>query len=686
MEGKKRTGVPFWASIRTRLMAAFLVPVVCIILLGVSSYNRASSMISEAYCEQTSQTVEMMRQYLNLIIGSEQESFKSYMADQTLGFYFKGSLDKSASTTAKTTYMDELRTKVTLNENLSSIYMLSDNGLSLFTANTTPVEAAYTAYMASAQGQVIAADENNWHFFGQDPEADEAVGIDTSEYAVRWVRKMNRTPQMIILNFKAETIRSAMQLLDVGAQGYVALVSADGSEFYANEDTAPADPLIFGTDLYEQAVSSEAETGYRFATIGGTSYLFVYSKLDAEGAVMAVLIPEAEILQQTEGIKQMTLILTVLATILALLLATVISRKISGTINYILKKLHRVAEGDLTTHLETKGKDELALLSEGINDTVGNVKGLIENVNVVNEQLNTSVDHVSRSAGTFSETAEHIRKAVGEIELGASKLDEDSADCLTQMDVLSAKIGTVSSSSKEIERLTRRAGETVQEGMKSVEGLTESASSTSRITGEVIESIQSLEKQSGAINEIIAVINGIANRTNLLSLNASIEAARAGEAGRGFAVVAEEIRNLSAQCLESANQIAEIVKVIDIRTRDVVVTAKQAEQVVNEQNDAVTTTIDSFATIQEQVRELLAALETVSSNVQQMEEAREGTLNAVESMSAISAETAAGASSVNDATDMQTDAIGDLNGAAGELLERAQELTEILGAFRLEKE
>src|SRR5206468_2202994 len=87
--------------------------------------------------------------------------------------------------------------------------------------------------------------------------------------------------------------------------------------------------------------------------------------------------------------------------------------------------------------------------------------------------------------------------------------------------------------------------------------------------------IKEMGKRAGEIGGIVTTINVIAERTNLLSLNASIEAARAGEAGRGFAVVAEEIRNLANRAAQATSDISAIVKALQEVVQEAVATSNE---------------------------------------------------------------------------------------------------------------
>ena len=676
--------VPFIFSIRFRIIVAFLVPVVCIVILGTSSYRKASSAITDAYTDQTQQTAEVLGQYVTLITDSEKEEFKAYLVEQTLAYYFKDMLERNDALSAKTTYNEKFRDKLTRDSKVSNIYILSDDGKSLMGKTTDLVNDAYTSFAESTEGKIVLDNPYDWHLFGNSPELDSATGMTNSSYAIRWIRKFKDIPQVLVIDLSATEIRDALSILDAGSEGYVALVTSDGREFYSVEDVSSA--MFYGQDFYKTAVEGEAESGNKVVKVSGADYLFVYSKLDERGDMIAALIPEDDVLAQTEGIKSLTMVMSIIAIAIAVILALVVTGPMMGTIRYILRKLEMVSRGDLTTHLKPRGKDEFAILCEGINDTVGNVKDLIVSVNEMSGQVGSAAENLADASETFKSTSGEIRDAVEKIENGADRLDINSADCLGQMDTLSTQITEVGTNADEIGKLTGQTSSTIGQGIESVEGLTRSAQATARITKDVIAAIKALEERSKAIHEIVVSINGIAKQTNLLSLNAGIEAARAGEAGRGFTVVAQEIRELSNQCMNSANQISEIVDDIADRTASAVSIASQASDVVETQSIAVEKTKESFKNINNQVKDLIDALQIISENVSVMNASRAETLSSIESISAISTETVACSGEVHSATGTQVEAINNLDEASVQLREKADALIDILASFKIEED
>lgn len=675
--------VPFYRSISMRLIVCFLVPVIGILVLGGVSYNSASKTIISSYKKSIGQTVDMQQKYINLAVSSEIDEFKNYFTDSSLRTFFGGNMDEVEAGRLKGKYNSRMAGKLAMDSKTSGIYFIADGKRSIQGDSVSLPADAYSAYLETRQGTSVNENPNDWLLFGQDTEADSALGIDTKNYSIRIARKFQGQDVCIIIDIDVEFIRNVLQSIDPGKDGHVILITGDGGEFYADSDMEHDSTLIYGTEVYDILSGSEKAAGNRITSLNGNEILLAYGKVETGNAFVTAVIPSKRLLEETAGIKIISFILTAVFAVLALILGVLLSRKMSGVINYILHNLNKVADGDLTVYLESGSRDEFGVLCKGVNQTVNQMKSILENVKSVSMELNDTTSYVAKAADVFMETSEDIKGAVAEIETGARKLDQSSAGCLGDMGQLSGIITNVSINTQEIQRLATETDETVNSGIGMVNTLGESTEATTSITRNVIRSIQELEKKSKSINTIVSTINSISEQTSLLSINASIEAARAGDAGRVFSVVAEEIKKLSEQCLESAGQISEIVNEIIEQTGDVVLAAKETEQAVSSQLGIVSGTTQSFRQIGIRIDNLSGALEIITNNVHDMDISRNKTLGTIEDISTVSAETSSCSDNVSATVAKQVDAIKDLNSSAKQLRIKADFLVEILGSFRL---
>jgi len=137
---------------------------------------------------------------------------------------------------------------------------------------------------------------------------------------------------------------------------------------------------------------------------------------------------------------------------------------------------------------------------------------------------------------------------------------------------------------KRTNEITRKVSHEADDGGKMIQKSIEGIGRVSKAMTNSTTVMRELNKQTGEISGIVNTISVIAERTNLLSLNASIEAARAGDAGRGFAVVAEEIRNLADRCAKATSDIAQIVRGLENVTREATEAANDGARVADESN------------------------------------------------------------------------------------------------------
>jgi methyl-accepting chemotaxis protein len=195
--------------------------------------------------------------------------------------------------------------------------------------------------------------------------------------------------------------------------------------------------------------------------------------------------------------------------------------------------------------------------------------------------------------------------------------------------------------------MSKYSTELSHKGLEQVELLTEKSSQTKVSTSEVDRIVKEVESRMEDINTILATISSITDQTNLLSLNASIESARAGEHGRGFAVVANEVRKLAEQSKASAIEIKELVDNIKSVVKQAVVAMEQAQNVVGEQEVVVNETKVIFSEIIESIKEMVTKSDEVKDSVLESQQNKEMVLNAIESITEVSQEAAAGSEQVS---------------------------------------
>lgn len=248
----------------------------------------------------------------------------------------------------------------------------------------------------------------------------------------------------------------------------------------------------------------------------------------AEERGNTLILENAQLSKLADGIG---LGLLVLAGLIALFVIRTVNVYLVRPLAAAVSHCERVAEGDLTANIESKGRNEIGQLFAALGDMQGQLKNLIATLQSSSDTVATGASQISAGSQDLSSRTEQQAAALQET--------------ASSMEQISSTVRQNTETSRSANELSTQAASQAEEGIQEVE--------------QTVSLMQDIERSSGQIGEIIQVIDSIAFQTNILALNASVEAARAGEHGRGFAVVASEVRTLATRTAESSQEIHRMI-------------------------------------------------------------------------------------------------------------------------------
>ncbi|MCK4842026.1 MAG: methyl-accepting chemotaxis protein [Methylococcales bacterium] len=311
-------------------------------------------------------------------------------------------------------------------------------------------------------------------------------------------------------------------------------------------------------------------------------------------------------------------------------------------------------DGDLTVRLDAQGKSEFAWVANSFNTFVKKIAKTIEHISDTSEKL-ASASH--NLADITEATEQGVERQLAETTQVATAMEEMTA---TVQEV--ARNAVNASNSASIADTEAHTGKNIV--TQAVAGINQLASEVENAASVIHE----LENDSNSIGEVLSVIQGIAEQTNLLALNAAIEAARAGEQGRGFAVVADEVRTLASRTQNSTLEIQQTIERLQNR-------AKQAVSVMGNGQKCAASSVEQAASAGESINTISERIDTISDMNNQIASAAEEQTSVAEeinrninNISAVSDETALGARNTSE--------------ACKALLELADQLRDTVGQFK----
>ena len=696
LKGRKQDvkKIRMFSGIRFKITISFIVPVVLMIGMGVFSYERSAKALTENYESASKSTIDTTADYMNLVLETIRTMSYDIAVSTTAREYYGGaySSDPYKESTIYNTLKNELDSRKIGNAYLRTIVFTANYGKDVTTALSSSMKGIYNDFRELDIAKRVDKEDVVW--VGYHPEVDEYM--ETSKYAFGVIRKAYNTSYRqvgyLLVDVDYDKIAENISSVNMGENAVLALITPDGREISYrrladNDEEAANNTLdtsyIVGTDLYDKILASEESDGSEYIEYENERYLMLYHRLDVDGFMIVYLVPEAYIIADANETAVYTAVTVAATALIVIIIGFVLSTSIGTTIRKIMNGLEKASTGDLTVDIHTRRKDEFMILCDSMNQMIGNIRSLLDKADIVSKAVGKSSESVGGNSGILLEETKSITSSIAEIEQGIVTQAQDAENCLTRMDDLSKKIGVVSDNAGKIANVADTTKQIVSNGLETIQELKDKAKATTKVTAEVISNIQDLEEASQSIAKIIGAINDIADETSLLSLNASIEAARAGDAGRGFAVVADSIRKLAEQSLNSVNEIKGIVGRIQKQTVDTVEVAKQAEVIVNSQEEALKNTIDVFKDIDKHVSGLADNLSEISNGIDDMDIAKRDTLSAIESISAVSEETASSVTAVNEAATKQLEAVKKLNNESEELINHSEDLVEAINKFTI---
>ena len=471
-------------------------------------------------------------------------------------------------------------------------------------AMTTSIAVLASGNYTTGEGlaRVISRDqaENQWFYNLVDSSRDRVLEIDIDKgtrlptlFINQRIKQGGKTLGVSGLGFSLKAMSEMIRDFRFGERGQVFLIDASGEiKVHPQAELSGSGRLaeLFGSAAAQALLGGDGKA-VRFERDGET-YLAVAQKLSSLDWLLVSEVPEAEIYAEARQALVMTSVIGLGVALLFLGLVVLLARGLVRPIRQVTSALVEIGGGggDLTRRLDESRADELGDLARGFNRFIGGQRTLIAAVLATSERLRSAVAQVGQvventagRSGQQQEMTDMVATAVHEMGLTVQEIARNASNA--------------AQASQSARNEAQQAREVVGQSIGHIEHM-------SAEIGDAATAVGQLASQVASIDQVLAVIRGISEQTNLLALNAAIEAARAGEQGRGFAVVADEVRTLARRTQASTDEIQQMIARLKQGAETAVSSMRAGQAATGTGVEASQRTGQSLSAITEQVERI----------------------------------------------------------------------------------
>jgi methyl-accepting chemotaxis protein len=344
--------------------------------------------------------------------------------------------------------------------------------------------------------------------------------------------------------------------------------------------------------------------------------------------------------------------------------------------------MQRAATGDLTQRMDDESQSEaMAEIATAFNGMMDELEGTVARIQSFAREVAASSEEVTAGAGESQDASEQVSDSIQSISADAEEQSENLEEVKSEMQSLSGTVEEVAASADEIATTSEATAARGRESREAADqAMTEMTEIEAKST-ETVDEINSLASEIREIGEIVDLITGIAEQTNMLALNASVEAARAGEAGEGFAVVADEIKRLASEVGEATEEVESLIADIQSSTDTAVADIEEMGERVESGTETIEDALGALEEMAENVEESNQSIQEVSAATDDQAASTEEVASMVDEVLRSADRISSESENVSAAAEEQASSLTQVSRTTKTLAERADELQDMASEF-----
>ena len=339
--------VSFFSTIKYKLIASFMVPIMFIILLGMVSFSKASEVIESKYVKATEDIINMAGECIKFSFKSVQASATIYANDSLIKRYSISHEDKIKAFVYADSIANILCSKKVADQIIENIYLINETVDSISTGEGID-NGIFTSFKKTPLGKILDSSKTGDVWDGEDAVLDKQLNTSADDYSMRFIKNVPNFNAFLIIDVKADVVKNILSDLKFDKTGFLGFVTPDGKEIidYSLKQMDPSidmealksEKIFINQAFYKEAMEGIEVSGSKYVDYKGVTYLFLYSKVSDTGASLCALIPKSTITGQADSIKNVTIIIVIIACALTIFIVAMLSSGIDKAIKNIIRK------------------------------------------------------------------------------------------------------------------------------------------------------------------------------------------------------------------------------------------------------------------------------------------------------------------------------------------------------------